>query len=240
MNDGEMVEIERLLLGCGERVLISRQPWGASWDRLEPDVSEELASWRKKHPEGSIYGVELKGSNPYEAIDIDHHRYSGDDRSHPLSSLEQGAAILGVDLDRRQTLAALNDRGYIPAMLAAGASPEEIDEIRRQDRQAQGLTEGDERRARADIARAKWSGRKVILECPAGQTSCHSDRLFGLADEVLYCGPRKWSYEGHRHRELAGMKFAEENWSGGAEARGFFGISAPERGTRDAILSWFG
>jgi hypothetical protein len=196
--------------------------------------------FRSLHPAGQIIGVELGGDNPYGAVDIDHHRYSGADRSSPLSSLEQIAGILGVQLDRRQILIAANDRGYIPAMLAAGASDREAAEIRAEDRVAQGLTPEDEERAEHDIRdRAQWRGRRVLVRCPHDPTSAHSDRLFGLADEILLTGPRRWSYSGPRHTAFSAMRLPEHHWSGGAPDSGYFGIENPSPGTQALLLQTF-
>ena len=68
---------------------------------------------------------------------IDHHN----EYCHLPSSLEQVASVLGVELNRKQRLIAANDVGYIPAMKALMATDEEIAEIRREDRRAQGVTE---------------------------------------------------------------------------------------------------
>ena len=43
-------------------------------------------------------------------------------------------------------LVAANDSRYIPGMIKLGASREEIDDIRRADRAAQGVSEGDDER----------------------------------------------------------------------------------------------
>jgi hypothetical protein len=238
-NDGEAGEIEKLLRGRGEEILISRQRWGARWDGLEDGIRAELERFRRAHPEGEVIGVELAGPNPWGARNIDHHRYQDDDRSHGLSSLEQVAELLGVELDRWQQLVAANDRGYIPAMERLGASQEEIAAVRQQDRRAQGLTEVDEERARRDLAGAERRGEKVLVPCPEGTTSAHEDFLYGAAEEILLAGPKRWSYSGPRHSLLAAMGFPEENWSGGAAEGGYFGIAAPGEESRRRILEFF-
>lgn len=242
-NDGESVEIVRLLRDQNEDHLVSRQPWGASWAALEPAVAASVAAWRSAHPGGIIYGVELEGANPWDARDIDHHCYSSGDRTHPLSSLEQVASLLGLTLTRRQHLAALNDRGYIPALLAAGATPGEIAAIRQQDRMAQGLTPAHEEQAARDVAGAEWRGMRARVVCSAGVTAAHADSLFGRASEVLFTSPAEWSYEGPRHRALAALVrehgFRERHWSGGAPEHGYFGIAQPSEAVRSAILDFF-
>ena len=90
-NDGEAVEIERFLLARGETVLVSHQPWGASWQGLESSIRNQI-------PDGAaVYGIELGGQPTIGgAVNIDHHRYRDEDRWRPDSSLEQVAARLGV------------------------------------------------------------------------------------------------------------------------------------------------
>src|ERR1035438_9253214 len=91
VNDGEAVEIVRLLHEYGEPVMLSREPWGASWAGLEAGIQDALRRFRAANPTGEIVGVELSGANPYGAGDIDHHRYDNDDRTCSHSSLEQVA-----------------------------------------------------------------------------------------------------------------------------------------------------
>src|ERR1035437_7630919 len=109
-NDLEALAICELLESHGERVLFTSQPWGATWDRLEEGTQDCL----KKQQETRVYGVELSGPNSFGATNIDHHTYRDEDRWRPVSSLEQVAALLGVELDRRQELIAANDRGTYP------------------------------------------------------------------------------------------------------------------------------
>lgn len=240
VNDGEMVEIRKLLVARGEQILESGQRWGASWERLEPAVVEGMERFHRLEPVGRIYGVELAGAAPPGAVCIDHHRYQDEDRWNPKSSLEQVAAVVGTTLDRWQELVAANDRGYIPAMRAMGASADEIAAVRQQDRAAQGITEEHDRQAELDIARAVWAGELVHVVCPNGITSAHSDRLFDRAREVLLTSPTKWSYFGPRHLALAEKRFAEKTWAGGAPESGYWGIEGPSLASRAAIAALLG
>jgi hypothetical protein len=235
-NDGEALAILDLLRVQSETVLVTAQPWGASWARLEAAIQDRLREWRAAHPGAPIYGIELAGPNDFGAIDIDHHFYAGDDRSNPLSSLEQCAILLGVVLNRHQQLVAINDRAWIPGLAAAGASPEEIEEIRGQDRAAQGLGPKDREQAQADLDGAVWLGRLALVRCPGGINSFHNDLLYGRADESLLIAPELWSYAGARHRELLSLALPEKHWSGGSPERGYFGIERPSPGSRERIL----
>ncbi len=261
-NDGEAVEIARLLRDRGERVLVTRQPWGATWVGLEETVRRELEGCQASgggqepsdlralgargrvgdpaagcHPAPQVYGVELAGPNGYGAVDVDHHYYQGDDRRSKLSSLEQVAGLLGVELTRRQRLVAANDRGWIPAMLSEvdGVSEVEIESVRAQDREAQGLTAVDRARAERDLAAAEWRGERVLVRCPDGGTSWHSDLLFGKAAEWLLEGPENWSYSGARVAAFVGLAMPEPHWAGA----GYFGVARPGAGSRVAVERCF-
>lgn len=235
-NDLEALEIIGLLRRVREEVLVSRQSHGATWTGLEAEIQRRIATVRSEEPERIILGVELGGGNSWGAINIDHHRYRDEDRSHPLSSLEQVAMRLGVKLDRRQKLVALNDRGWILAMQEAGASSEEIRSIRDEDIRAQGHGYEARGQAGADIAAARRIGRCLVVRCPGGVNPWHSDLLFGQADELLLLGQREWSYSGPRHLVLMALNLGEVRWSGGGEACGYFGILEPGAGAQQAIL----
>jgi hypothetical protein len=240
MNDGEAVEIRNLLRSHGERVVEAGLGWGARWDALEERVLEEVRQYQSLHPTGEIFGVELAGRPPFSAVTIDHHRYDDDDRWNAKSSLEQVAAILGAPLSRWQELVAANDRGYIPAMLAAGASAAEIEAVRQQDRAAQGITAEQEAQAERDVAQGAWHGELCHVECPDGCTSAHSDLLFGRAREILLTSPAKWSYFGPRHQELAETQFPERTWAGGAPESGYWGIESPGAGSARRVARLLG
>lgn len=234
-NDGEALEIAKLLSLHGEDHLVTGQPWGATWSSLEPAIVAVLAAL----PEDvKVYGVELAGPNPWGAIDIDHHTYDGDDRSHPLSSLEQVAGILGIKLDRWQQLVAANDRAYIPGLEEAGAHTDEIEKVRAQDRAAQGLTDGQRMQAVADIAGAEWRGSRVAVTCPEGTSSWHSDLLYPIASEWLLMGPSSWSYSGPRHKEFAALGLPG-SWSGGSPTSGYFGIPSPGPSVAQQLIERF-
>jgi len=236
-NDGEAVEIIALLREAGEHVLVSQQPWGASWAGLEPELRRQLDHQTAAPRSCQVEGVELAGPNPYGAANTDHHYYKSDDRRSPLSSLEQIAARLGRTLTRRQRLVAANDRGWVPAMRAEipDASPDEIEAVRAQDRAAQGLTPADRLRAERDLAAADWRGPRVLVPCPDGTSSWHSDLLYGRAGEWLLAGPLSWSYSGPRVADFLALGLPEDHWAGA----GFFGVSRPGAAARARLEHCF-
>ncbi|MDP2361406.1 MAG: hypothetical protein Q8O14_11780 [bacterium] len=118
---------------------VSAQPWGA---RLE---GEPTATFAGLGPE--VWIVEMPGPTIEERLRrqghtvriIDHHWYwqqdgSVLDRRHALSSLEQVAQLLHVSLSPWEKAIALNDRGYIWAMLDGEVPYDLAMELRRQER----------------------------------------------------------------------------------------------------------
>lgn len=235
-NDLEAIAIATLLTRAGETHWITNQPWGATWAALEPDIQLRLQALP---PGTQIYGVELGGPNPFGAVNIDHHWYETDDRWRPDSSLEQLAALLALPLTREEQLIAANDRGYIPAMLALGATEAEVQHIRRQDRAAQGLTPADEQRAESDTARAVIRDRRAWVNVTGSPTSAHGDRLFGKVREWLLAGDDRWSYSGPRHQQFGANVGEENHWRGGAADSGYAGVANPSAQTQTRLRDWF-
>jgi len=235
-NDLEAKTIQELLQAVGEDVLVTDQSWGATWSGLEAWIQARL----RAVPAGTIiYGVELAGPNAFGAIDIDHHIYAGEDRSNPLTSLEQVAAVLGLPLNEWQCLVAANDRAYFAGMQALGATAGQMAAVRMADRQAQGLTAEREAEAEAEVANAEWLPGGWVRVRVRRPSSAHSDRLFPRACAVLLEGDEQWSYSGPGHRELLAMGFAEKHWAGGSQDAGYFGIDHPAEATRSTIREWF-
>ena len=190
-------------------------------------------------PDADIYAVELREDIP---IDdkwksryrlIDHHN----DNARLPSALEQVAAILGVDLSRMQKLIAANDSGYIPAMKALMASDDEIADIRRRDRAAQGVSEEDERLAEQSITEnmAK-SDELIVVKSLTSKFSPVCDRLFPYKRLLIYTDS-EWVFYGERKEELV-QQYADalqqgKLYHGGGE-NGFVG-SAKDAYTRNEI-----
>jgi hypothetical protein len=241
VNDGEAVEIVRVLGERGEEMRISRQPWGATWEGLEADIQADLLQFRNANPESVILGIELAGANIYGAENIDHHRYDNDDRSNPLSSLEQVGIRLGVSLSHRQQLVAANDRGFIPAMQEMGASNEEIRDVRFQDLNAQGVTAEDIEVARREVGAATVYGGRFLVKSLLNPPTAHADILFleKGAREWLVCGPEVWSYTGPRHLQMAALHLIEKHWSGGLPESGYFGVQGSGAQTQQQLLTLF-
>jgi hypothetical protein len=243
-NDGEAVEIRKILQGANISHVVTRQKWGATWDKLEPEVVKLVEDFIKENPCAVIYGIELGGSARWGVNNIDHHVYRDENRYNEKSSIEQISTLLGVELSRHQLLVAANDRGYIPAMKDLGATENEIKVVRAQDRLAQGVTPDQEAQAVADIKSAKIKEGKWFIRCPKGSTSAITDRIFGQYSELITVDEvnGKWIYFGPRHIEFYNLTEGGKTlarWAGGDPKNGFSGVEKPTAETQSKILKFF-
>ncbi len=231
-NDGEMREIRNILIENKEQVIETAQSWGASWAGIEGHFRKKIAAAVAGGK--TCYGVELAGGFGILHVDIDHPAYERDDRSNPKSSLEQIADLLGVELDRRQRGIAINDTQYIHGLIAAGYTPEEIADIRRLDRCAQGVSEEDEITAEAAVSNAmdvnSRYGTIRIVHLTGDKCSPVTDRLFGQADRILICcSTGEVDYYGSA-KECSELQAKFGGWTGGGSDNGFWGISGINSG----------
>ena len=87
-------------------------------------------------------------------------------------------------LDRWIFLASLNDTGYIPALRIAGASKEEIDRVRAEDRRAFGVTPEHEAETERALREVKRDGPFTIVRVGHNKFSSVTDRLFGSYEQL--------------------------------------------------------
>ena len=192
-NDLEAKTIIEMLEREGEKYLVTGQTWGASWEKLEEEIKNELKEAIENGTE--VYGIELQG-NSNGAINIDHHIYGEDDRRNPKSSIEQVADILGKELTLDEQFVSANDKGYIPAMEELGEklkiNPKDLKEIianiRMRDRETQGITSEQEAQAEEAIktlGELKEKRNYISIDLPHSKTSTVTDRLYGKYDNLL-------------------------------------------------------
>lgn len=151
--------------------------WGATTDAYEDFMTYE----------GSIYGIELTEpdsfNKPVGYVRIDHHN----EFAHKQSSIVQVCELLNMPLNRNIRLVAANDSGYIPAMQALGASEKEIDDIRAQDRKAQGVTSLDEELAEKSIKENSTLVESVLcVESLTSKFSPVTDRLYPYSKLLIF------------------------------------------------------
>lgn len=195
-HDLEMITIKALLLRYHYRVEDCNLSWNNALLSAYQDVITAAGAG------STIYGIELKDNlrlPDSRYIRIDHH----DDFSRKDSSLEQVSRIIGHTLTREEQLIAANDKAYIPAMEAMGASPAQIEDIRRRDRSAQGVTEQDEALAEQSIRHySAQCGAVLIVKSLTGRFSAICDRLYPYRRLLIYT-PFEWTFYGEGKKDLA-------------------------------------
>lgn len=216
--DLEMLTIKQLLEGVHDCVVIDKQ---LKWENAHlSEYQDDLRQYANYY----IYGIELQEdiTPPDNYHRIDHHN----DYDYKQSSLEQVAEIVGIGLNRRQQLIAANDRGYIPAMQKLLATEEDIADIRRMDRAAQGITAEDETQAQESVKNnLRTSGSLIIVK---SQTACFSaicDLLFPYKRLLIYTDS-EWMFYGEGKTELVEAlkdSIRESNVFYGGGDHGFIG-----------------
>jgi len=211
--DLEMLEIRKLLIKHNRHFIDKRLKWGAKLGSYKHLLADSI----------TYYGIELIEDvpPPPNYIAIDHHN----DMQEKKSSIEQIADILGVKLDRYQRLVALNDKGYIPAMVAYGATEVEVELIRERDREAQGVSRDDELLAEISIEESLRDADIVVVGARTEKFSPIADRLYG--ENILIYSEKKLNYYGRDVERL--VKYYRDDiakkrayYGGGF---GFFGLA---------------
>lgn len=184
-KDLEMCEIAAMLEEHGWRYADRGLGWGANVEQYDGEIASAAANG------DTLVFVELEDAEDYAADDrfativVDHHKYEKIDYSDRPASIVQVAELIGVEPSRYQRLVAANDAGYIPAMIAAGATEEEVAEVRRADRKAQGITEEQEAQATEAIKARKTVGVCTVVRMPHSRCAPVTDALFGKESNIL-------------------------------------------------------
>lgn len=225
-HDLEMLAIKQLLLDNGfseeKNVADHNLQWGAKLSDYQNMFNDEQ----------TFVGIELllDIAPPSHYINIDHHN----ENSSKNSSLEQVIELLKndpglkIELTRDLQLIAANDKGYIPAMIRMGATTEEVADIRRRDREAQGVTEEDERLAEQSIKGNLIIDHGVkVVKSLTSKFSTITDRLYPCNRLLIYTDKELTIYG--ENVSILINKFAElstnlTTYSGGGE-HGYWGIS---------------
>lgn len=165
-----------------------------SWDNAKLSAYRDELTRFGNSPEYRIYGIELSEDIgcPQNYTRIDHHNdYNG----HP-SSISQVMEILSIGMTRFHHLVAANDEAYIPGMEAIGATASEIAMIRKLDRQAQGITEEDEKLAEKSIRYnlSEYTGLMVV-RAETGRFPAICDKLYPYNNLLIYT-QSEWTFYG--------------------------------------------
>lgn len=193
-HDLEMLTIKELLQGRKDCLVVDKY---LNWNNALLSAYKEVLS---RHEDAEFYGIELKEDihTPKRYHLIDHHN----ERSRQKSSLEQVSEIFSIQLNRHQLLVTANDKGHIPGMKSIGASEEEIQFIRRLDREAQGATEADEQLAEQSIKESmEHKGNLTIVYAKTNKFSCITDRLYPY-EKLLVYNDSEWTYYGTGKKQL--------------------------------------
>lgn len=169
-NDAEMMTIKNLLEAEGVSYSDAKLSWGASTSKY----GDEIEKVAEEGMTPVIVELSIDSSLPVNTINIDHHN----ENSGRPASILQVCELLGVEPTRKMQLIAANDSGYIPAMLAMGATKEEIYAVRYQDRAAQGITSEQEEQAEEALKNAKEIYGVTVVKMEHSKTATITDRLF--------------------------------------------------------------
>lgn len=220
-HDLEMLEIKKILLANNFTIIDKNLAWGAKLSHYQDDFSKTKTNVCIELTEDIL--------PPSKYLRIDHHN----ELSHLPASIEQLAALLHIQLTQHQQLVAANDKGYIPAMQAMGASEAEIQSIRLLDRKAQGVSEADERLAEESIAQHLTVAQGVtVVKSLTHKFSPIADRLFGKTNNrLLVYTNTELNYYGEKANIVANFfnKLIKQNraYSGGG-VTGFFGFNGKD------------
>lgn len=213
--DLEMLEIRKLLVTNNQKYIDLKLSWGAKLSAYSAYLNDT----------GHFVGIELvedmEKPRHYKAIDH-HNEYSGNP-----SAIEQVAELLGIELNRYQHLVAANDKAYISGMEAMGATQDEIAEIRKADREAQGVSDYDENMAGKSILHHLIRiDDLLVVEALTPRFSAITDRLYPFRkllitfqDQLVYYGEGKWKIV----KNFDGYVKQGKAYHGGTET-GFFGL----------------
>ena len=233
-HDLEMVEIARLLAARPDVQVHDRAlAWGATASAYIAEIRDALT--RGKAAVLVELADDLPADVPRDRLTwVDHHGpLAGADRP---TSIEQLFALLDFPPEtwtRDLTLVSANDRGHIPAMLRAGATAEEVRDIRARDRHAQGITPDEERLGREAVGRAEshMGGRLTVVRLAHARTATVTDPLdpaFGGpgCENLLVLCPAQTVFFGSG-RCIDALRAAHpDGWFGGElPDRGYWGVA---------------
>ncbi|MFA5961544.1 MAG: hypothetical protein WC848_02605 [Parcubacteria group bacterium] len=235
-NDGEMQAIKGLLTAFGHAWAQPQIGWGEHF-YVPAELGLEIIDVQipvGDNGHGTVYraGKTCQGIDEVIFVEcspkdfpadqavmvIDHHN----DRSGEPAAIRQMVEKLNIwsrlsSLTQRWVeLVAANDSGYIPAMLALGATSKEIARVRLSDRNAQGITSEQEVEAERAVVGAEVVGKLTIVRMAHSKTATVADRLFGKADQLLILsGDGEVNFFGNG-AICSELKAKFEGWGGGS------------------------
>ena len=212
-HDLEMLTIKEILEKENIKFFDKELQWGAKLSAYKSELEE--------FSDHTIYGIELEEditpAKNYKRID--HHN----DFSDKEASIVQVLKLLSKEPTREQELIAHNDVGHIKAMECFGATKEEIIDIRKRDRETQGVTAEEEAQAIEEIKNIKEEDGFYVLKTTLDKFSPIVDN-FEKRPFLLY-SKKSLTYYGEI--EFLKKKYKKEVESNQAyHGRGFFGFDS--------------
>lgn len=227
--DAEMVEIINICSKAGVEVVDKHLGWGAAASAYAEEIVKAVSEGKTPVLIELALDIEL----PAGTIVVDHHN---ENVGKPASIL-QVLDLLDIEPSREQQLIAANDSGYIPAMLALGATADEVARVRLLDRSAQGITPEQEAEAERAIAAAETVNGVTIIRMAHSKTATVCDRLFNPEKEqrlLILSGDGESNFFGNGElcRLLQGEKTGKtpEGWDTYSNFGGWIGGNLPKTG----------
>jgi hypothetical protein len=231
-QDLEMVTIRDLLQ---QRAPGQFSDKSLRWGAKASDYAKEIADALSNHKTPVLIELAEDMALPGSVVIVDHHgERAGADRK---TSLEQVFELLGrpqSEWTRHLALVAANDRGHVKAMLEVpDATLDEIREIRRLDRSAQGISEAEEASGRqaSTAAVSVADGRFTVVLLPHDRTATVTDVLDrdlggpGFQNLVIFSPAQTTFFGSGVFIERLKKCFPGGYWGGTLPVRGFWGIS---------------
>ena len=232
-HDLEMLTIKKILEETGQDYVDNNLSWD---DALLSKYADALTKYSS--PEFQIYGIELREDVglPANYHKIDHHNTF---EKNP-SALAQVCKLLGRQMNKEELLIAANDERYIPGMLSIGATKEEIERIRRKDRECQGITPEDEKYAEEALnCKIRNHFGLTYIYTKSTKFSPIVDKLFPTSRLFVY-SDNEFTYYGERKEEylkVVSEVFPDINFFKGGGDNGYFGASECSKNDIDKLLS---
>lgn len=215
-----------------------------SWGARASAYRDEIDACRSRGDTPVL--VELEDDLGLDAlVVVDHHgQRAGEDAK---TSLEQVFDLLALPPERWtrwHTLVAANDRAYIPGLVAAGATREEIVRVRAADRAAQGITPDEEAEAERALEQAVslCGGQLTVVNARHARLAAVEDRLHAALggpgfDNLLLIAPDEVNFSGDGRVVLALESRFPGGWYGGAlPGQGFWGHAGRPEGLVEAVV----
>jgi hypothetical protein len=246
-RDLEMTTVRELLETEGAAFFDHRLGWGAKASDYQEEIRQALDEGRVPVLVELQVDMDLPSGNIRV---VDHHGQRAG--ATAPTSLRQVFDLLELPSDRwtrHMELVAVNDRAYLPGMKALGATTEEMREIRRLDREAQGVTSEEERGAEIAVSarRMLLGGRLTVVRCPHDRTATVTDRLHADLGgpgyvNLLVLGPNEWAFFGEGALVECLDRTYPGGWKGGDLPKaGFWGrkhVGCSERVLIDRLTEW--